>query len=88
MRRGEVLDPRWADVDLDAYQLEVVQQLALERGRPVLKAVEDREQRPGGDVRACHRRRVLTAHLELQLPPRTFGSARPERANRASRCPT
>ncbi len=31
---------RWADVELDQGQLEVVQQLTLERGRPVLKQLK------------------------------------------------
>lgn len=65
MRRGEVLALRWGDVDLDAYQLEVVQQLALERGRPVLKQLKtessDRVVTFGLATAA-----VLTAHLEHQ----------------------
>jgi len=40
LRRGEVLALRWEDVDLDQCQLEVVQQLAVERGRPVMKQLK------------------------------------------------
>lgn len=40
LRRGEVLALRWDDVDLDRHQLRVVQQLAVERGRPVLKQLK------------------------------------------------
>ena len=40
MRRGEILALRWADVDLDARQLEVVQQLTLEGGRPIIKQLK------------------------------------------------
>jgi len=40
LRRGEVLALRWEDVDLDHCQLEVVQQLAVERGRPVMKQLK------------------------------------------------
>jgi len=40
LRRGEVLALRWVDVDLKGCQLEVVQQLAVERGRPVLKQLK------------------------------------------------
>ena len=40
LRRGEVLAARWEDVDLDRCQLTVVQQLAVERGRPVLKQLK------------------------------------------------
>jgi integrase len=40
LRRGEVLAVRWEDVDLDRCQLTVVQQLAVERGRPVLKQLK------------------------------------------------
>ncbi len=42
MRRGEILGLRWVDVDLERRQLEVVQQLAIERGRPVLKQLRPR----------------------------------------------
>ncbi len=40
LRRGEVLALRWIDVDVDRCQLEVVQQLAVERGRPVMKQLK------------------------------------------------
>jgi integrase len=40
MRRGEMLALRWEDVDFDRCQLRVVQQLAVERGRPVLKQLK------------------------------------------------
>jgi integrase len=40
LRRGEILTVRWEDVDLDRCQLTVVQQLAVERGRPILKPLK------------------------------------------------
>jgi integrase len=40
LRRGEMLALRWEDVDLDRYHLEVVQQLAVERGRPIVKQLK------------------------------------------------
>lgn len=40
LRRGEVLALRWEDVDLGERRLEVVQQLAVERGRPLLKQLK------------------------------------------------
>jgi integrase len=40
LRRGEVLAVRWEDVDLDRCELRVTQQLAVERGRPVLKQLK------------------------------------------------
>jgi len=40
LRRGELLALRWADVDLKARQLTVHQQLAVERGRPVVKQLK------------------------------------------------
>jgi len=40
VRRGELLGLRWEDVDLDTGQVAVVQQLAVERGRPVLKQLK------------------------------------------------
>jgi integrase len=40
LRRGEMLALRWEDVDLDGCQLQVVQQLAVERGHPVLKQLK------------------------------------------------
>lgn len=40
LRRGEILALRWDDVDMGRQHLDVVQQLALERGRPVLKELK------------------------------------------------
>ena len=40
LRRGEILGLRWSDVDLLRRQLEVAQQLSVERGRPVIKQLE------------------------------------------------
>ncbi len=40
MRRGEILGLRWVDVDFEQLQLEVVQQLPIERGKPVLKQLK------------------------------------------------
>lgn len=40
LRRGEVLGLRWDDVDLDRCELHVAQQLATERGKPVLKSLK------------------------------------------------
>lgn len=40
LRRGELLALRWADVDLKDRQLTVHQQLAIERGHPVLKQLK------------------------------------------------
>jgi integrase len=40
LRRGEILAVRWEHVDFDRCQLMVVQQLAVERGRPVLKQLK------------------------------------------------
>ena len=40
LRRGELLALRWSDVDLDAHNLTVHQQLAIERGHPVLKQLK------------------------------------------------
>jgi integrase len=40
LRRGELLGLRWTDVDLDACQLVVAQQLSVERGRPSLKQLK------------------------------------------------
>ena len=65
LRRGEVLALRWVDVDLEQHQLEVVQQLSVERGRPVLKQLKteysDRVV-TFGDVTAA----VLEGHRALQ----------------------
>jgi len=40
MRRGEILGLRWVDVDFGQRQLEVVQQLPIERGKPILKQLK------------------------------------------------
>lgn len=40
LRRGEVLGLRWVDIDLDERRLVVVQQLTVQRGRPVLKQLK------------------------------------------------
>jgi integrase len=56
LRRGEVLALRWNDVDLEHQQLEVVRQLAIERGRPVMKRAQDRAQRASGHLRGRDRR--------------------------------
>ncbi len=43
LRRGEVLAPRWTDVDLAKSELLVVQHLTTERGRPVLKQLKTQQ---------------------------------------------
>lgn len=40
LRRGELLALRWTDIDLKARHLTVHQQLAIERGHPVLKQLK------------------------------------------------
>ena len=40
LRRGEVLALRWTDIDLERHELAVMRQLAVERGRPVLKQLK------------------------------------------------
>jgi integrase len=40
LRRGEMLGLRWTDVDSDRCELVVRQQLAVERGRPILKQLK------------------------------------------------
>lgn len=75
LRRGEVLGLRWADVDVERVQLQVVQQLALERGRPVLKPLKteysDRVVTFGPATAA-----MLAAHRERQDGEAAFvGSA-------------
>jgi integrase len=71
LRRGEVLALRWVDVDLEQHQLEVVQQLSVERGRPVLKQLKteysDRVV-TFGDVTAA----VLKGHRALQQAEAEF----------------
>jgi integrase len=54
LRRGEILALRWDDVDMERLQLEVVQQLAIERGRPVLK-----------ELKTDHSERLVTFGITL-----------------------
>jgi len=65
LRRGELLALRWSDVDLDAHSLTVHQQLAIERGRPVVKQLKtehaDRVVTFGPSTAA-----VLVAHRQRQ----------------------
>ena len=65
LRRGELLALRWSDVDLDDHNLTVHQQLAIERGHPVLKQLKtehaDRVVTFGPATAA-----VLSAHRERQ----------------------
>lgn len=65
LRRGEILGLRWCDVDVDSHGLDVIQQLTLERGRPVLKELKtehsDRIVTFGPATAA-----VLTAHRRRQ----------------------
>jgi integrase len=71
LRRGEILALRWDDVDLERHQLEVVQQLALERGRPVLKELKTEHSErlvTFGTVTA----RVLARHREEQRAEADF----------------
>lgn len=71
MRRSEILGLRWIDVDLNSYQMEVIQQLSLERGRPVTKelktASSDRIVTFGPATAA-----VLAAHRERQSAEADF----------------
>jgi len=65
VRRGELLGLRWEDVDLDTGQIAVVQQLAVERGRPVLKQLKTEASRrivPIGATTVG----LLEHHRELQ----------------------
>lgn len=65
LRRGEVLGLRLADVDLEGCRLQVVQQLATERGRPVLKSLKTEASERTvtfGPTTAA----VLAAHREAQ----------------------
>jgi integrase len=71
LRRGEVLGLRWTDVDLDRSQLQVRQQLAVERGRPVLKQLKTEASErvvTFGSATAD----VLTRHRDLQLSEAVF----------------
>lgn len=71
LRRGEILGLRWADLDLVGEQLVVTQQLAVERGRPVLKQLKtehsERVVTFGPSVVT-----VLEAHRERQLAEQDF----------------
>jgi integrase len=71
LRRGEVLALRWSDVDLEQLRLEVVQQLSVERGRPVLKQLKteysDRIVTFGAVTAA-----VLEGHRALQIAESEF----------------
>ena len=71
LRRGEVLALRWDELDMERAELEVTQQLALERGRPVIKGLktETSERRVTfGPATAA----VLRAHRERQLIEAAF----------------
>ncbi len=71
MRRGEVLGLRWTDVDLERRQLDVRQQLAVERGRPVLKQLKTEASErvvTFGAVTA----EVLSRHREQQIRDAAF----------------
>ncbi len=75
MRRGEVLALRWSDVDLERRQLNVVQQITVERSRPVLEQLKTEN-----SVRVVSFGRttakVLAAHRERQRAEAEFaGSA-------------
>ncbi len=75
LRRGEVLALGWDDVDLEHQQLEVVRQLAIERGRPVMKQLktEHSERLVTFGSRTAD---VLVAHRERQRVEADFvGSA-------------
>ncbi len=70
VRRGELLGLRWDDVDLDAAEIAVLQQLAVERGRPLLKQLKTEASRrviPIGRVTAGlleHHRKLQTVEAE------------------------
>ncbi|MHB8670769.1 MAG: tyrosine-type recombinase/integrase [Acidimicrobiales bacterium] len=71
LRRGEVLALRWDDVDLVNHQLQVAQQLATERGRPVLKQLKTEYSErliTFGSATAA----VLAAHGEVQQAEASF----------------
>ena len=74
LRRGEVLALRWVDIDLEQRELEVVQQLSVERGRPLLKQLKteysDRVVTLGPVTAA-----VLTGHRALQEAESEFVGA-------------
>jgi integrase len=74
LRRGEVPAVRWEDVDLDRCQLTVVQQLAVERGRPVLKRLKtEASERIVTFGQAT--RTALTAHRDRQQAEAEFARA-------------
>jgi integrase len=71
LRRGEILGLRWSDVDVKRRQLEVVQQLCLEKGRPVLKQLKTEQSArlvTFGSATAA----VLMAHRERQTAEAEF----------------
>ena len=71
LRRGEVLALRWTDVDVARRELQVVQQLTTERGRPVLKQLKTQQSERivsfGPDTAA-----VIEAHREKQRAEAEF----------------
>jgi integrase len=75
MRRGEILALRWSDIDLERRQLNVVQQITVERNRPVLKQLKtENSVRVVSFGRATAK--VLAAHRERQRAEAEFaGSA-------------
>jgi integrase len=75
MRRGEILALRWSQVDLERRQLDVVQQITVERNRPVLKQLKtENSVRVVSFGRATAK--VLAAHRERQRAEAEFaGSA-------------
>ncbi|HEX2275386.1 MAG TPA: tyrosine-type recombinase/integrase [Acidimicrobiales bacterium] len=71
LRRGEVLALRWTDVDVTKRELQVVQQLTTERGRPVLKQLKTQQSErivTFGPATAA----VLEAHREKQRAEAKF----------------
>ena len=71
VRRGEVLALRWADVDVAKRELQVVQQLTTERGRPVLKQLKTQQSErivTFGPATAA----VIEAHNEKQRAEAEF----------------
>jgi integrase len=74
LRRGELLGLRWTDLDLEHGTVEVAQQLAVVRGRPVMKDLKtessDRILAIGQravEVREEHRTRQAAEHVVLGL---------------------
>ena len=71
MRRGELLGLPWEEVDLDDGVVAVVQQLAVERGQPLLKQLKTETSRrviPVGPTTVA----VLERHREKQLAEAVF----------------